>query len=239
MKSPEQLTSELYFSDSTCHWFAECLQVKKPLDKKVFGVYKQRLDASDSKIRFAAKTYISIVEIVSELEHGEFIYFDDENRLDLHFYTESLIIFLRASMDLAISAYYSYFSQNTNIDSINKFLKKIKTGQDNKAEIEWLPSDSYKFWLGVYEDYSSEDYRWIHSLVGKNKGMSLRDLVIHKKNLVLDTYIDDAGKGRFYIGLTNDSIGPVKPWLKHIFQSVEYVMERVRDDIVNSEKNFV
>ncbi len=237
MKLPEELTSELYFSDPKSHWFAECLLVKKPLERKVLGVYKQRLDASDSKIRFAAIAYLNIQKIVAELEHGEFIYFDDENRLKMHFNTESLIIFLRASLDLATSAYYTYFSQNTNIDSINDFLKKIGKGRKNKAEIEWLPSDSQDFWFDVYGDYSTEEYfTWIHLLVGRDKGMSLRDLIIHKQNVEVDTYIDDDDKGHFYIGLTKDSMGHVNPWLEHIFQSVQRLLDRIRDDIINAEK---
>jgi hypothetical protein len=93
MKSPKELVSELSFSDPSTHWFADCKRISKPLDNKVLGVYGQRLDACDSKIRFAAKAYLAIRRIVSELEHGEFVYFDDASRLEMSFYTESLLIF--------------------------------------------------------------------------------------------------------------------------------------------------
>jgi len=239
MKSPEELVSELSFSDPTTHYFAECRQVNRPLDNKVLGVYGQRLDACDSKIRFAAKAYLAIREIVSELEHGEFIYFDDASRLDMSFHTESLLIFLRASLDLAISAYCAYFSGKTNIDSFNDFIKKVGKGQQAQTESDWLPINSRKFWADIYEDYASEEYyTWVHALVGKDKGMSLRDLVIHKQSVVVDTYIDENDKGRFLIGLTKNSMGHIMPWLEHTFEWVQTVMDRVKNDIAVAEKAF-
>ena len=239
MKSPEELVSELSFSDPGTHWFAECRQVQKPLDNKVLGVYGQRLDACDSKIRFAAKAYLAIRKTVFELEHGEFIYFDDASKLDMSFHTESLLIFLRASLDLAISAYCAYFSTKTNIDSFNDFIKKVGKGQQAQAEAVWLPTHSREFWSGVYEDHASEEfYTWIHALVGKDKGMSLRDLVIHKQSVIVDTYIDDNDRGRFFIGLTKDSMGQIMPWLEHIFNWVQTVMDRVKSDIVTAEKTY-
>ena len=239
MKSPEELVSELSFSDPSTHWFAECRRVNKPLDNKVLGVYGQRLDACDSKIRFAAKSYLAIRKIVSELEHGEFIYFDDASRLDMSFNAESLLIFLRASLDLVISTYYAYFGAKTNIDSFNDFVKQVGKRQQAQAESGWLPTNSREFWSGVYEDYISDDfYTWIHALVGKDKGMSLRDLVIHKQSVIVDTYIDANDRGRFFIGLTKDSMGHIMPWLEHIFEWVQTIMDRVKSDIVDAEKSY-
>lgn len=237
MKSPKELVSELYFSDPNTHWFAECLQVKKPLDIKVLGVYKQRLDACDMKMRFSAKAFLAIQSVIKKLEHGEFIYFDDAGRLEVNFNVESMIIFLRAALDLAVSAYSAYFSSKTNIDSFNDFIKRIGKGQIEKPE--WLPVQSQAFWLGVYEDYESEEYyTWVCLLVGRDKGMSLRDLVIHKQNVTVDTYIDEDDKGRFYIGLSKDSMGHILPWLEHIFDSVQRTIERVKNDILNAEKQY-
>ena len=213
--------------------------MNKPLDNKVLGVYGQRLDACDSKIRFAAKAYLAIRTIVSELEHGEFIYFDDASRLDMSFYTESFLIFLRASLDLAVSAYYAYFSAKTNIDSFNDFIKKFGKEQQTQTESDWLPSKSREFWSGVYEDYATEEfYTWTHALVGKDKSMSLRDLVIHKQSVIVDTYIDENDKGRFFIGLTKDSMGHIMPWLEHTFDKVQIVMDRVKSDITDAEKAY-
>ena len=240
MKSAEELVSELYFSDSNTHYFNECRMIRKPYDGKILGVYGQRLDACDAKIRFAAKAYIEIQRIVDELEHGEFIYFDDRNRLDMNFYAESFLIFCRASIDLAVSGYYTYFAGKTNLDSFNDFMKKTGRSQQTQQDIEWMPSDSKDFWQGVYEDYSTEEYyTWIQSLVGTNKGLSLRDLVVHKSNVIIDTYIDDNDKGRFYIGLTSDRMEHTMPWLEHIFNWVQQILRQIKLDIIESEKTIV
>jgi len=159
MKMPDQLVSELAFSDPSTHFFTDCRFINKPYGKRVLGVYGQRLDACNWKIRFAAKAYLGVQAIVAELEHGEFIYFDDESRLEMGFYTESFLVFLRACLDLAISAYYAYFTGKTDLDSFNDFVKKLNTA-------EWLPESSREFWSVISEDYKTEEfYTWIQTLV--------------------------------------------------------------------------
>jgi hypothetical protein len=241
MKSPEEILSELFFCDPSSHYFAECLQVTKPLEAKVLGVYSQRLDACDMKIRFAAKSFLENEKIIRELQHGEFIYFDDQSRLSMNFYTESFVIFLRAALDLSISAYDAYFNEktSTSIDSFNNFIKQVSKIQEKEDQSTWIPANSLSFWSNLFQDYALEEgYMWLHALVGKSKGRSLRDLVIHRQNVYIDTWIDDNDRGRFVIGLTKDSMGYVMPWLEHIFESSQKVIGKVKEDILASEEKF-
>ena len=239
MKSPEEILSGLFFCDPSSHYFAECLQVTKPLEAKVLGVYSQRLDACDMKIRFAAKSFLENEKIIQQLQHGEFIYFDDESRLSMNFYTESFVVFLRAALDLSISAYHAYFNEKTSIDSFNDFIKQVIKIQEKEDQSTWIPANSLSFWSNLFQDYALEEgYMWLNALVGKSKGMSLRDLVIHKQNVYIDTWIDDNDRGRFVIGLTKDSMGYVMPWLEHIFESSQKVIGKVKEDILASEEKF-
>jgi hypothetical protein len=231
MKTPHEMVSELWYSDPSAHIFNECRRVKKEYEPRILGIYGQRLDACDIKIRFAAKSYLAVQEIVETLEHGEFVYFDDESRLEMSFYVESLLIFLRASLDLAVSAYFTYFTGSTKLDSFHDFVKKIRNG------IDWLPENSESLWLAVYEDYGSEEnFTWVHVLVGREKGLSLRDLVVHKSNVLIDTCIDEDDRGRFYIGLTKDGMGHVLPWLEHVFGWTQKIIVTIKNDIVDAEK---
>jgi hypothetical protein len=68
--------------------------------------------------------------------------------------------------------------------------------------------------------------------------MSLRDLVIHRQNVIVDTYVDDDDEERFFIGLTRDSMGHMMPWLEHIFRWIQIVMDRGKSDIVVAEKTY-
>jgi hypothetical protein len=239
MKSPEEILSELFFCDPSSHYFAECLQVTKPLEAKVLGVYSQRLDACDMKIRFAAKSFLENEKIIRELQHGEFIYFDDQSRLSMNFYTESFVIFLRAALDLSISAYHAYFNEETNMDSFNKFIKQVSKIEEKEDQSTWIPANSLSFWSNLFQDFAlEEDYMWLHALVGRGKGRSLRDIVIHRQNVCINTCIDDNDHGRFVIGLTKDSMGYVMPWLEHIFESSQKVIGKVKEDILASEEKF-
>jgi hypothetical protein len=230
VKDPLELVSELSYCDPTTHIFHECRLIHKPYELKILGAYGQRLDACNMKLRFAAESYIELKRLLDELEFGEFIYFDDASRLKATFYLENLLIFLRASLDLTMSAYYIYFTGETKLDSFNDFLKKLKNG------IDWLPNTSKEYWKGVYKDYTSENFTWIQALVGREKGMSLRDLVVHKSLIELDTLIDEKDKGRFYIKLTRDSIGCAKPWIDYLYWSVVDTIEIMKRNIVEAEQ---
>jgi hypothetical protein len=103
VKEPSVLISELSYCDPTTHIFFDCRMIKRPYDIKILSLYGQRLASCNMKFRFAAKSYIEVISILNDLEHGEFIYFDDESRLKVLFYGESLMIFLRASLDMAMN----------------------------------------------------------------------------------------------------------------------------------------
>jgi hypothetical protein len=75
------MLDDMWSSDPTTHIFCEVLDQKRLTDPRAVGVYRQRLDASNLKLRFAVQALREVTAVVGELEHGEFIYFDDANRL--------------------------------------------------------------------------------------------------------------------------------------------------------------
>lgn len=83
MKTSEALVTELYICDPVTHIFYDCRTINKQYDKRLLGIYGQRLDTCNVKIRFAAKSLLAVRKIVKDLKQGEFIYFDEENRLEL------------------------------------------------------------------------------------------------------------------------------------------------------------
>lgn len=233
MKKPSLLISELSYCDPTTHMFHECRMIKKPYPIKILGLYGQRLDSCNMKFRFAAKSYLKVISVLDELEHGEFIYFDDESRLKVSFYVESLMIFLRASLDMAISAYYIYFKGKTNLDSLNDFLKKLD------SFLVWIPEESKEYWSTLYTQYSSDGYEWVHTLAGRDKGMSLRDIAVHKSVIEIDTAIDDNDRGYFDIKLSRGRYRHAKTWITLVYQEVEKLLDLIRQDIINAEQSLI
>jgi len=230
LKTPEALVTELYICDPVTHIFYDCRIINKQYGKRLLGIYEQRLDACNVKIRFAAKSLLAARKIVKELEHGEFIYFDDESRLGLSYYVESFLIFSRASIDLAISAYHLYFFGSGNLDSFSDFLKKLP------ERIGTLPAKSRRFWSTVYEAFEAEHFTWIHALVGKEKGLSLRDLVVHKGMVEVDTHADDDHRDKFYIGLDRRNEDYLLLCLNEIFDWIQKIVDRIRKDVLDAEK---
>ena len=226
MKDIETLTTDLFYCDPQTHLFVKCRKIGEKFDKKILGLYGLKLDSCNIKIRFAATALNNIKQIVKELEHGEFIYFDDENRLKLSFYTESFLIFIRTTLDLAVSSYYLYLTGDTTLHSINDFLKKIK--KDNS----FLPNDSKDFWNKILNDYEREDhYTWIHALVGRERGSSLRDIAVHKSRVEIETYIDEKDRGKFYIILLGNQEGHPVPFFGNIFSQCSHIIDKVINDI--------
>lgn len=233
MKDIDTLIKESFYCDPATHIFEKCRIIKKVYAKNILGIYGQKLDACNLKIRYAARALQFIEQIVTELEHGEFIYLDDENRLKINFYAESYLIFIRATLDLVVSAFYVYRKGNS-IDSFNDFLKKIK--KDDTI----IPENSREFWSYIIEDYKTEEYHtWIQTLVGREKGLSLRDMIVHKSIITIDTYIDDQGKGRIFIILSKNNFGNLLPWFKSIFGQTNSIIETIISDIISSEQNII
>ncbi|MDM5283795.1 hypothetical protein [Peribacillus frigoritolerans] len=229
MKNPSDWVTELFFCNPKTNLFHEIGEVKKKLENREFGIYKQRIEACDLKIRFAALSYLEVKKIVDSLEIGEFIYFDDESRLKASFYLESFVVFSRTAIDLAVSAYSIYFGNNVSIDSINPFLKKL-------SKLTWIPKDSITYWENLNNLLAVDQLTWIHPLVGKEKGTALRDLVMHKGTVWIDTYIDNRDKGRFYVEVDKYSADHVLPFLDMVYNGVQELLFRVRDDVIKSEK---
>jgi hypothetical protein len=221
------MLNELWFCDPTTHIFYEVLEQKKVTDPRTVGIYRQRLDASNLKLRFAVQALREVTAVVKELEHGEFIYFDDANRLKAHFGLETFVVFLRAALDMAIGGYAVYFSGNTDIDSINDVFKKWPPS--------WISERNRVAWESIKAAYDRETFTWIHSLVGRDRGMSLRDLAVHKGIVSIDTVINDAGRGRFVITLDKETLAPANPWLEAVFRHVHQFILALRAQIRDAE----
>ena len=91
MKENEILLSENFHIQPENQFFFECNSIKKELSEKSFNIYKYKFEAADAKLRFATFAYEEIRRIADELEVGEFIYFDDYNRLRMSFYLEAFL----------------------------------------------------------------------------------------------------------------------------------------------------
>lgn len=229
MKDNEILLSENYHIQPENQYFFDCYSIKKELTDRSFNIYKYKLEAADTKLRFATFAYEEIKKITDELEVGEFIYFDDYNRLRMSFYLEAFLVFARAGLDLSISSYYTYFHDTTNLDSLNDFIKKIK------KEHDWLPLFSKDKWLELVGDYDSENLTWIKALVGASSGVSLRDKVVHKGSILIDTIINESDKGCFVIHLNSKEISYLVPWLINTFGQISQYLITIKNDILMAD----
>jgi hypothetical protein len=206
------------------------MDVKKILLDRSKSMYKYKLEAADLKLRFAAYAYEEIMKIVDDLEFGEFIYFDDRSRLKMSFHLESFLVFSRACLDLAVSSYYTYFRNTTNLDSINDFIGKIK------VDASWIPPVSKLFWENLIKEYDDVNFNWVNFFIGSSAGVSLRDKSVHKGTIYIDTIINEGDKGCFILNLNSKEIGYLVPWLIHSFGQIQLCLIHMRNDIIFVEE---
>jgi hypothetical protein len=233
MRSPEEIVGELWFSDSSTHLFGNIRTVRKLLQPKTLGVYGSRLDAANQKFRYASEQLLRVQQMVGSLQHGEFIYFNDADRLTAHSALEAHLIFLRASIDLVVAAWWAYYSDTTNLDSFNDLLKKLS----NNA-VPWfdaLSEESRQYWDSLKSVYAAKEFNWLGALIGRDRGQSLRDLAVHRSVLQLSTKIDENDRGVFALVLDSTSEGPALPWLNSIFGSTQQLLDRMCSDIAVAE----
>lgn len=229
MKDNSTLLSENYHIEPENQIFYECYAIDKKLEEKAYNIYRYKLEAADVKLRFATLAYDEIKKITNQLEIGEFIYFDDFNRLKMSFYLESFLVYSRAALDLSISSYYTYFQGTTNLDSLNDFIKKIKRAN------EWLPMFSKPLWTELVNEYDSENYSWVKALVGATSGVSLRDKVVHKGSILIDTIINESDKGCFILHLNSKEISYLIPWLINTSAQVNLYLSTIKNDIIMTD----
>lgn len=213
-------------------FFFECFSIKKALSPRSFKIFKYKLEAADSKLRFATFACEEIKKIAKELGIGEFIHFDDYNRLRISFYLESFLVFARASLDLSISAYYTYFHDHTKLTSLNDFIEKIK------KEDDWLPLLSKHHWYELIKDYDDESFNWVKALVGASSGVSLRDQVVHKGSNLIDTIINESHKGRFITHLNSKEISYLISWLMNTSEQLNQYLIAIKNDILTTDSGF-
>jgi hypothetical protein len=230
---PSALLEELCYSDPATHLFADIRRVRKPLGSRTLGVYGARLDAANFKVRYAADALVRLLKILDGLGHGEFIYFDDESRLAAHAALESFLVFLRATLDLVTAAWWAYHTDQIGLDSFHDLLKKLKQG------VAWAPltnADGSPTLPGkIVDDFESDAITWLDAVVGKAKGMSLRDLAMHRSVLELNPMIDERDKGFIAITLSSDSIGEATAWTLHVYESASRFVLFVRSSIQADE----
>jgi len=227
--SNDEFNIENHFIQIENHYYYDCYSINKRLDKKASGLYYYRLESADTKLRYADFAFEQINKLALELERGEFIFFNDTDRLKMSYFLESFLIFSRATLDLSISAYYTYLNNIPNLDSLNKFIRKIK--QDNS----WLPKTNLDSWRKLISDYDDKAFNWLNTIVGSSNGVSLRDKAVHKGNLFIDTIIDDNDKGVFILHLNSEEIGYLMPIVFEVKLKVQEYMNIIKTDIILEE----
>jgi len=229
MNDKTTILNENYYINPENQFFYDCSSINKKLTDQNLNIYKYKLLSADFKLRFTVLAYENLVKYIEGLEVGEFIYFSDQDRLSMSFYLESFLIFARTTFDLAISSYYIYFQNKSNLDSLNDFIKKIKN------DSSWLPQISSNLWNKLISDYDAKDFNWINTLVGASSGVSLRDKAVHKGLLQIDTYINDCDKGCFILHLNAKEVGYLYPWILNVKSSLFQYLFAIRNDIKLNE----
>ena len=95
----------------------------------------------------------------------------------LLFYFESMIVFARNALDVAVFVYSDLFFDQ-RIDSFNKFVKKVKKSENPLLE------DLKQYYIKAEEGEVST----LRLLCGSEKGRSLRDIIVHQANVHMEYY---------------------------------------------------
>jgi hypothetical protein len=74
-------------------------------------------------------------------------------------------------------------------------------------------------------------------LAGSDKGMSLRDIAVHRSVIEIDTAIDDNDKGYFDIKLSRGRYRHAKTWITLVYQEAENLLDLIGQDIINAEQS--
>jgi len=219
----EKLISEDFDIQPENRLFSSCDTLLQLNDKRIQGRYTQRINGCDLKLRFAAYAYEQIKRYSLEIEHGEFIYLDDKTRLMLSYHFESLVIFLRAALDMGISAYSIYFSGNTSLDSFSEFIKKVKSKQP------WITSREY--WEEMITRFENPTTHWTNWLIGKDSGVSVRDKSVHRGVIPINTYINDNYKGFITVDYDRHEMTYLLPICSELFYETHAVLQKIKCEI--------
>lgn len=139
------------------HIFANIREPKITLDSELLKVYRQRLDASNAKFSCAAYAMLSLFDVVDKIERSESVdlnfELDSRDRLLITYHYESYLVFQRATLDMAIAAYWIYFAEKpNNVDGLHGFLKRLKKG------LPWLPARSKDYWESIQNAHDSSNF---------------------------------------------------------------------------------
>jgi hypothetical protein len=225
---PDRLVDELWFSDPSTNLFRTIQNPRKSLDPRTRGIYADRLKSANQKVRYAADSLVRLLKIIDDLGSGEFIYFDDLCRLQAHAAMESFLIFARATLDLVSAAWWAYHTESTNLDSFHDLLKKLRQG------LAWAPLDlnGERTYAGqLVTAFADDSFTWLSAVVGQSKGLSLRDLAVHRSALTLNTAIDGDDRGRILVDLDKDAVGDADRWMVTIYEEALRFVYHVRADI--------
>jgi hypothetical protein len=226
--NPEELVSELWFSDPSTNLFAAILSPRKSLAPRTLGIYADRLASANQKIRYAADALMRLRRMIGDLSHGEFIYFDDRSRLEAQAALESFLIFTRATLDLVTAAWWAYKTDTTKLDSFHEFLKTVQ-----REGLSWAPLriDGAITLVGqLIGDFASDSFTWLSAVVGQAKGQSLRDLAVHRSALQLDAGQDERERGRIVLALDKSTECDADAWMVAVYENaLRFVWHAVAD----------
>lgn len=228
MKDNKEILSEFFYNNIHSHFFKECYILKKELKDDLKRLFLYKLECSDAKFRYTIYAYEEINKICKQHDWSKSIYLVDSERLMLSFYLESYLVLSRACVDLAISAYYCYFKESKNLDSLNDFIKKIK------KESDWLPLISKCFWEDLINKHNEKEYNHLKAFLGSDNGVALRDKVVHKGNIyITETPVEGTNQEVLSIILNNQYYHNLIPWMIDTHSLITSIILQIKNDIIH------
>jgi len=115
----------------------------------------------------------------STLKDAPALFGDDA--INVYYHLEALILFARATLDIASGLFSCFIFEEKSYDSFNKFTKQL---------IRTFPNDE------ISQEYSrlrNEDISWFSIICGTEKGRSLRDKIVHQTEFPIE-YIEISDK---------------------------------------------
>ncbi len=153
-----------------------------------------------------------------------------EDEIELVFYTESLILFSRASLDI-LSAFLGKILlepfMKVRVDSFNKLLKNIYK----------IENESLTKFKELFDTENEGNFSWLKVLCGAEKGRSVRDQIVHQKNLTVyySEYVDSSEKEKCFVECLDYKL-PFDFFINNMKNSLLETIYQMEDFIVDDFK---
>lgn len=202
-------------------FFHNLLEVQKPIESKFLGIYKSKLAASEHKIAQFQYCFLRLKELLKTADKEA----ETKNDviLEITVMFEAYLLFCKSSMDFATCAYWIYYNNSSNIDSMSQFYKKVKNG-DSKV----LSLDK---WKTLLESIKEDDFFAIDMFLGDEK-QSLRDLSIHGRKIKIITF---PGENKLYFETNYKSFAEMNTWLDFADMTLFTILNAFRFELSMSE----